>query len=401
MKITFHKSRWFRIPYFTVLYGFAAYGFIITAAYFAVRFNWTNESGSVDANNRYFEEMHNKYNQNFKVDSVSVVKHRFEVLNRIILLNDYYPQNANYILSVYNENKDERLALRMLDAVDLRLKENKRYRKDLAKLDGKLKQSETSKKGVSAFEWMNIAEWKDFKLAVAKDKPYIDSVAMITGVEPRLIVACLVGEQIRLFNSNRESYKRYMGPLKMLALENHLSYGVTGIKRNTAINIENFAKDPKSEFYPGKAFEHLLDFDSTVNFAYNGNDTLDLRLQRLVQFKNHYYSYLYTAMFLREIQAQWKKAGYPIDDRPEILASLFNLGFQKSKPKKHPAVGGSVYKIHDTEYTFGAVAYEFFYSGEMADLFPYKSKSFDYEPIVPQVIKKKEEEASTPVRPPQ
>jgi hypothetical protein len=394
MKITFYKKRWFKIPYTIVLYGFALYGFILCAAYFAVYFNWTNESGSVDANNRYFEEMHNKYNQNFKVDSASVVKHKFEVMNRVMLLNNYYPQNANYILNVYNENKDERLALRMLDAVDLRLKKNKKYMRDVAEMNANLKRS-GKQKGISVFEWMNIAEWKDFKIAVAKDKPYIDSVAMITGVEPRLIVACLVGEQIRLFNSSRESYKRYMGPLKVLALENRLSYGVTGIKNNTAINIENYAKDPKSEFYPGKAFEHLLDFDSTVSFKYDGNDTLDLRLQRLVQFKNHYYSYLYAAMFLREIKAQWERAGYPIDDRPEILASLFNLGFHKSKPKAHPAVGGSVYKIHDTEYTFGAVAYEFFYSGELADVFPYKKKSFDYEPIVPQVLKKKEDEDET------
>lgn len=394
MKVTFYKKRWFKIPYTILLYGFAIYGFILCAAYFAVYFNWTNEGGSVDANNRYFEEMHNKYNQDFKVDSASVVKHKFEVMNRIMLLNNYYPQNANYILNVYNENKDERLALRMLDAVDLRLNKNKKYKRDVQEMNAKMKRS-GKQKGISVFEWMNIAEWKDFKIAVAKDKPYIDSVAKITGVEPRLIVACLVGEQIRLFNSSRESYKRYMGPLKVLALENRLSYGVTGIKRNTAINIENYAKDPKSEFYPGKEFEHLLDFDSTVNYKYNGNDTMDLRLQRLVQFKNHYYSYLYTAMFLREIKAQWQRAGYPIDDRPEILASLFNLGFHKSVPKAHPQVGGSVYKIHDTEYTFGAVAYEFFFSGELADVFPYKKKSFDYEPLVIQVIEEKEEETET------
>ena len=86
---------------------------------------------------------------------------------------------------------------------------------------------------------------------------------------------------------------------------------------------------------------------------------------------------MYTALFLREIKTQWEKAGYPIDDRPEILASLFNLGFQRSKPKPNPAVGGSVYKIKDTDYTFGSVAYEFFYSGELADVFPYKKKSFE------------------------
>lgn len=381
MSITFHKKKWFRIPYLTVVYGFAAYGFILSAAYLAVKFNWTNESGSIDKNNRYFQEMHDKYNQSFQVDSISMLKNRYEVLNRVMVLNDFYPKNAQHILSVYESNKDERLALRMLDAVDLRLQHNRAYQKALGKLQAKLKHTAKTT-GLSVFEWMNIAEWQDFKIAVTKDKKYIDSVAKVTGVEPRLIVACLVGEQIRLFNSSRESYKRYIGPLKVLALESNLSYGVTGIKNNTAIAIETYLKDPASVFYPGPPFEHLLDFDSTASYSNNTNDTLSIRLQRLVQFENHYYSYLYAALFLREIKAQWEKAGYPIDDRPEILASLFNLGFQRSKPKKNPAVGGSVYKIHDTEYTFGSVAYEFFYSGELADVFPYKKKSFDWEPVV-------------------
>lgn len=378
MKFSFLRKKWFKIPYTILLYGFAAYGFILTGTYFAVKFNWTNEGGSIDENNRYFSEMHDKYDQSFKVDSVSMIKHRFEVLNRIMLVNEFYPKNANYILSVYNANKDEKLALRMLDAVDLQLlKKNKSYRKAWSKWKYKNENASQKSTGLSVFEWMNIAEWQDFKQAVTKDKKYIDSVYHVTGVEPRLIVACLVGEQIRLFNSSRESYKRYIGPLKVLALENHLSYGVTGIKNGTALTIERYLAEKDSPFYPGEKYEALLDFDSTVNYATKANDTLDLRLQRLVQWENHYYSYLYTALFLREIKTQWEKAGYPIDDRPEILASLFNLGFQRSVPKPNPAVGGSVYKIKDTDYTFGSVAYEFFYSGELADVFPYKKLSFD------------------------
>lgn len=386
MKMNLLRSKWVRIPYLVLLYAFAIYGFILLATYFAVKFKWTNERGSVDENNRYFAEMSNKYNQSFKVDSVSIVQHRFEVLNRILLLNNYYPQNANQILKVYNETQDEKLALRMLDAVDLKLKDNHAYQQERNKLAKTNQNKKTN--GLSVFDWMNIAEWQDFKLAVSKDKKYIDSVYKVTGVEPRLIVACLVGEQIRLFNSNRESYKRYMGPLKMLALENHLSYGVTGIKNGTALMIESYLKQKTSPFYPGEKYEMLLDYDSTINYASSVNDTLNVRLQRLVQWENHYYSYLYTALYLRQINAQWEKAGFPIDNRPEILASLFNLGFQRSVPKKNPAVGGSVYKIKEKEYTFGAVAFEFYYSGELSDIFPYKQKSFDepqfiYSPPLP------------------
>ncbi len=372
----FYKRKIVRIPYLILLYAFAIYGFFLAGTYFAMKFKLTNHAGIVDKNNRYFQDMSDKYNQSFKIDSASMMKHKYEVLNRIILLNDFYPTNAQYIHSVYETNKDEKIALQMLDAIDLQLKDNKKYQKARKKLAKDQNDQKTT--ALSAFQWMNIAEWQDFKIAVTKDKKYIDSVAKVTGVEGRLIVSCLVGEQIRLFNSSRESYKRYIGPLKVLALESNLSYGVTGIKESTAIKIENYLKDPKSYYYLGAEYAGLLDYDSLSAYNNQINDTMSIRLQRLVQFKNHYYSYLYTAVFLKQMRTQWLKAGFPIDDRPEILASLFNLGFQRSIPKKNPSVGGSNYMIYDREYTFGSVAYEFYYSGELADVFPYEKKRFDF-----------------------
>lgn len=386
-----YRKKWFRFPYLIVLYAFAAYGAFLTLTYLAMKFNWTRDGGKVDTNNRYFQEMHDKYNQNFKVDSVSMVKHKFEVINKIIVLNEFYPNNAQQILEVYKNTKDERLVLQMLDAVDLRLQKNRAYRKAMSKLNAKNYAKKTT--GLSVFEWMNISEWKYFKEAVAKDKKWIDSAANACGVEPRIIVACLVGEQVRLFNSRRERFKEYIAPLKTLALETNMSYGVTGIKESTALKIERYLKDSTSVYYLGKEFAHLLDFDSTVNYRNNShNDTMNVRLQRLVQYSNHYYSYLYAGIFVKQIKTQWEKAGFPIDDRPEILASLFNLGYQKSKPKKYPEVGGSVFKIKDTEYTFGSVAYEFYFSGEMADLFPYKPKRFDWNKKEPKVSKSTKKE---------
>ncbi|MFZ9587982.1 MAG: hypothetical protein ACO29U_10310, partial [Crocinitomicaceae bacterium] len=164
--------------------------------------------------------------------------------------------------------------------------------------------------------------------------------------------------------------------LKSLALETNHSYGVTGIKENTAKNIEFYLVDSTSRYYLGKKYKHVLDYDSTVNYANRDNDTNSVRIQRLVQYKNHYYSYLYAALFIKQIRMQWQRAGFPIDDRPEIFASLFNLGFVKSVPKKNPSVGGSNFKIRDQEYTFGSVAYEFYYSGEMSDLFPFEKVKF-------------------------
>jgi hypothetical protein len=366
----FFQSKWFKIPYNLALYGFAGYGVILVGVFLALKFRITDDKGLVDDNNRYFQQMHDKYNQNFKVDSASLVKYRNEILERINLVNAYYPKNARTILEAWAQSKSEKTALQMLSAVDLKLKDNKSYQRRLKEILAKNQATNTAKSG-NAFEWMNFIEWSYFKEAVAKDKKYIDSAAAACGVEPRMIVACLVGEQVRLFNSRRERFKNLVAPLKTLALETNMSFGVTGIKEQTARNIETYLKDPQSPFYCGSKYEHLLDYDSTRNYNNAHNDTLSLRVKRLVQYKDHYYSYLYAGIFIRQIATQWKKAGYTIDERPEILASIFNLGYRKSIPKKYPAVGGSNFLIRDKEYTFGGVAYDFYYSGELLDEFPY------------------------------
>lgn len=372
---SFFQKKWVKIPYQIALYSFAIYGFFLVGTYLAMKFKLTNDAGSVDVNNRYYQQIHDKYNQSFKIDSSNVAYYRNEILSRIHLLNEYFPKNANDIMDAWTNSKDDKLALQMLAAIDLKMKDNKGYQKELQEIIAKKKTSAKAS-NLSVFDWTNIMEWKYFKEAVAKDKRYIDSAAKVAGVEARYIVACLVGEQVRLFNSRRERFKNFVAPLKSLALETNHSYGVTGIKENTAKNIEFYLVDSTSKYYLGKKYKHALDYDSTVNYSNKDNDTNSVRIQRLVQYKNHYYSYLYAALFIKQIRMQWQRAGFPIDDRPEIFASLFNLGFVKSVPKKNPSVGGSNFKIRDQEYTFGSVAYEFYYSGEMSDMFPFEKVKF-------------------------
>jgi hypothetical protein len=371
----FFQKKWIKIPYLILLYSFAIYGFFLVGTYVAMKFKLTNDAGLVDVNTRYYQQIHDKYNQSFQIDSSNIVQYRNEILGRINLLNEYYPKNASDIMDAWVSSKDEKLALQMLAAIDLKLKDKKSYQKALQRIKSKRK-LDAKASGLNAFDWMNIMEWTYFKEAVAKDKRYIDSAARAAGVESRMIVACLVGEQVRLFNSRRERFKAFVAPLKTLALETNLSYGVTGIKENTAQRIERYLKDSTSVYYLGNHYAHILDYDSTRNYNNQHNDTLSLRVKRLVQYKDHYYSYLYAAIYIKQIKTQWEKAGFPIDNRPEILASLFNLGYQKSVPKKNPSVGGSNFKIREQEYTFGSVAYEFYYSGEMSDIFPYKKVKF-------------------------
>lgn len=376
-KVNFRAfAKW---SYRLLLYGFALYGLGMCATYLAVKMKWTNVGGVVDRNNPYFEVIQDR--QTDQKAPISGSRQDVVILKRIMILEKFFPKNARTILSVYKTPGQESVALRMLDAADLRMKNSKQYREAMK---GLVKSEQKKKNESNLYEWMNLPEWEAFKAAVIKDKNVIDSVAEQVGVQPRLIIACLAGEQMRLFNSSRESYKQYMEPLKVLAMESNFSYGVTGIKEFTAKRIEDNLVNKNSPFYLGEAYENLFQYDSLdveEVEANKWNDTLEIRLKRLVQFKNHYYSYLYTALYLKQIKTQWEKAGYSIAERPEILATLFNLGFNKSIPNPNPKVGGSRYKIGDTYYSFGAVAYEFFYSGELIEIYPFWPKSFDWKPL--------------------
>jgi hypothetical protein len=73
---------------------------------------------------------------------------------------------------------------------------------------------------------------------------------------------------------------------------------------------------------------------------------------------------------MRQVEAQWAHAGYDISDRPEIIATLYNLGFNRSIPKANAQAGGAPITINGVTYTFGDLGYEFYYSGELADIFP-------------------------------
>lgn len=207
--------------------------------------------------------------------------------------------------------------------------------------------------------WQDTREWAVVAGGLTKDSAILQRVSDETGVSPRLIAAVVVPEQIRFFTSNREVFKRYFEPLKILGSLSKFSLGVSGIKQDTAKATEQNALDTNSEFYPGAAYAPLLAYDNSVS------DTDEELYNRLTNEKDHYYSYLYTALFIKEILAQWQKAGYDISNEPEIVATLFNLGFASSQPKINPQMGGAVITVGGSNYSFGELGGLFYKSEEL------------------------------------
>jgi len=211
--------------------------------------------------------------------------------------------------------------------------------------------------------WNETPEWDVVAGGLAKDAALISRVSGETGVDARLIAAVVIPEQIRFFTSEREVFKRYFEPLKILGSLSQFSLGVSGIKQETARNVEKYAKDPSSPFYPGPDAARLL--------AYTDPIDQDAELyNRLTDDKDHYYSYLYTAIYLKEIMAQWKNAGFDISNDTDALVTLFNIGFENSHPHPNPQAGGALITVGGRAYTFGTLGGEFYRSNELTDSFP-------------------------------
>ena len=214
-------------------------------------------------------------------------------------------------------------------------------------------------------EWSSLPEWQTLKAAVIKDKSIIDKASTASGVPSRLIVAQLVTEQMRFFFDDRESYKKFFEPLKILGSQTQFSWGVMGIKEDTAVQIENNLKDKTSPYYLGQENEHLLDFSNSTS-----TNISNQRFIRMTDQHAHYYSYLYAGLYLKEIINQWKLAGFDISKRPEVLSTLYNIGFKNSKPNANPNSGGAQIPVAGKIYSFGSFAANFYNSNELTDEFP-------------------------------
>lgn len=364
-KTPFYKKKLVRFVYFFFLHIFAIAGAAIIGAWGIYQLGLTNNKGAVDQNNRYLADI-----ATIKVadDSIAMAEADASRFLKLAVLNKFYPTQAQNIWKSASYCDQPILIDKMIAAAEVYVKNNEEYNAFGAELKDVLAKHKTTVVNEHPVPWMNIQEWDALKVAILKDKVLIDSAAKLTGVEPRLIVGCLVGEQIRLFNSKREMYKKYLGPVKVLSVQSQFSLGVNGIKEFTAKDVERNLKNDTSIFYMGKEYEHLLDFKTS--------DPDTERVSRLVDYRNHLYSYIYTGCILHQTMLQWRRSGYDISDRPDLLFTLFNVGFPQSQPKPDPRCGGSSITVDGNIYTFGAIGFDFYYSGELIEEFPIEKESF-------------------------
>ncbi len=366
-----HWRRW-------VLWGIGlALGLYILAAaavFLAVNYHVTDVAGTIDPNTPAYNDFAAR--GGFGAHSLPYTPTNDEAANeaqrraivcRLDALDRQWPLDADRVRAALKDGVSYPTIAHMLFAVQLRLPVNGVVFQSWSACDDATRAMTLpplSPSTVSIFPWLNTSEWSTVSTAFTKDVAVVTKVSGQVGVPARLIVAVAMVEQLRLYFTEREVFEKIFQPLKILGNATQFAWGIMAIKEATAIDIEQHLADRHSPWYLGPGAGHALDYQP-------GADMAKARFTRLTDEHNHYYSYLYGALELRQFLAQWQRSGYPIDARPEILATLFNIGFGHSHPSATPNVGGSTLTIASTEYTFGGLAYEWYYSGAMRDVFPY------------------------------
>lgn len=386
------KRPYGEIFFLIMVYTFAAVGALFVSVFFANRFKITNVPGSVDILSNRFQKNYtsggneqvlgvsnhlNSVGVDKEITDLNIKKQQLILyLCSLKIITPLAPKNTLKVIEA--KQKDSSIGevnsmiftiknhLQDLEETDLEIKKCTDVYQEYSISEEKIKEEATRIADKNIFVWPDNKEWSILVEGVTKDREIIKEVASLAKIEPRLIVSSLVVEQLRLFYSQRELYKKFFEPLKILANANKFSLGVMSIKEETAVNIEKHLTDPDSPYYLGKDYEKMLSYPENIN-----NDVGNERYNRLTA-NNHYYNYLYGALYLKQFITQWEKSGYDISERPEIIGTLFNLGFEASKPNANPMVGGSNISIGETNYSFGRLASEFYYSGEMIDSFPYQ-----------------------------
>lgn len=380
LKYTYHSS----VHLFAVVGAFFIFAFILN------RFNLTKNKSEIDPNSDFISKAlkSNRIDGLVLGDSVNnllslaeinslqnkieaVKKARIEFFCKITTINNSFGANAELIVNNYKSSKSDKLAIKMINAVESRLQTNSDFKSKISKCEDSennvtdyLTSPLEIKNHNNIFFWSEDEVGKTLLEAIKKDKDQIYKAATLAHVEPRTIVAIEFAEQSRLFRTQRGLFKSYLKPLQILASANQFSLGVMGVKPKTAEAIEKHLKDSTSPYYLGAEYENLLDLPN--------KNTAGIRYNRLSDEHDHFYSYLYGALCIKQLQTQWQKTGKSINYRPEIVATLYNIGFDHSVPNDNPQVGGAEMELNGESYTFGRLAYEFYYSGILADEFPFQ-----------------------------
>ncbi len=180
-----------------------------------------------------------------------------------------------------------------------------------------------------------------------KYRDHINLAANIFDLNPNIIKACIFVEQLRAFYTFKWLFKSIAQTNTYLTVMSKQSFGIGGMKLDTAEKLEQRLAANKPDLY-------------AQYFAYDDpNNISQQRLARLTDGKTYYYQVLYTAWVLYEYISGRQQEWYNLKDKPWLIATMYNIGY--SEPHANADIGWSFMNIEWEKYSFWWLAMLIYY----------------------------------------
>ncbi len=122
------------------------------------------------------------------------------------------------------------------------------------------------------------------------------------------------------------------------------SIGFCQVKLKTAYWIEVQLNDSSSIYRPGKEYSNILSISQSPK-------------ELITKLQDDSLNIMYAAAYLRIIESRWEKAGYSINERAEILGTLYSTGLfypdgTERTPRKDPEANMFGRKVKEALHLF-------------------------------------------------
>ncbi len=178
---------------------------------------------------------------------------------------------------------------------------------------------------ISALPFLLHAEHPDTTLSKLEDqKSNIEYASKTFDINPDFLKAIIYVERSNNYNWQDEYFDDYLAQKGQ-----NSSIGFCQVKMKTAYWIECQLSDSTSKYYPGKKYKNILLVSQSPQ-------------EIIEKLEGDRTNLLYASAYMRIIQSYWESRGFSIDDRVDIIATIFSYGiFSRStgeplKPNADP-----------------------------------------------------------------
>lgn len=158
---------------------------------------------------------------------------------------------------------------------------------------------------------------------ITQNKSLIYKACDLFDVDVKILSSIIFVERRENFTWEDDAMDEYLAQVGL-----NSSIGFCQVKLKTTYWIENQLNDTSSIFYPGENYNHILDVSKS------SREIID-------KLQNDSLNIMYAAAYLRIMISRWEKEDYPIDQKSDILGTLYSTGLfyrngEERKPNSNP-----------------------------------------------------------------